>query len=199
MDGAGLSVSKKMDVFKRNINCLDVESALVLLAITWRNRLVHNFAENKLTDNTREVLSNSKDYIKEHYRGLDVDQLLKSFDSSYKSIPRFKEITALISASITFVTDVDKKLMDRLEVNTYLEEVIAHYILNGTEMEDIDAKHNPVKTVRSIWTKPIEIKKKKLLNVFGQYGCEISIDYTLIESLSSLSYKEALQKFNIRV
>jgi hypothetical protein len=199
MDSAGHRVSMKLEAFNESLVCLEVEYALVKLTITWRNRLVHNFADNELTEDVRKILINdkNKEYIKEQYRGLDIEELLQSFDTSFKSIPKFKEITALVSASIRFITDIDEKLINVLEADTYVNEMISDYILGDTDLEIPDDKESRLKRLENIWTKNKELKVKKLVNIIGQYGCTIPSEHPIIESLSNLNYKEAKQKFGI--
>lgn len=199
MDKAGQRVSMKLDAFRANVKCLDVEYALVKLAVTWRNRLVHNFADNELSEDARTILSNPsyEDYIKEKYRGLNIKAVLQSFDASSKNVPKFKEITALVSASINFITDIDEKLVGIVDQNIYADEIIRHYIMVDANSGIPSNKKDRLKKVESIWTKNQEIKIKKLKNIFAQYGC-IFLDTDLaITNLLNLTVKDARQKFNL--
>lgn len=199
MDGTNQSVSNKLEVFRKHINCLDVEYALVKLMIVWRNRLVHNFAENDITEEIRKILSTeaNKKYIKENYRNLEIDKLLESFDNSFKSIPKFKEITSFVSAAVKFITDVDDKLVSSLDLEKYFKEIIYNYILGDPNMQTPNDKDSRLKRLQGIWNKNDEIKKKKLVNIFAQYGCLIPDDYQLIEELSNKSFKEAKSFFEL--
>ncbi|SCN02041.1 hypothetical protein [Bacillus wiedmannii] len=199
MDKAGQRVAMKLDAFRANVKCLDVEYALVKLAITWRNRLVHNFADNELPEDARGILSNpnNEEYIKERYRGLNIKTVLQSFDASSKSVPKFKEITALVSASINFITDIDEKLVGTIDQNIYADEIVNHYIMVDANSGSYSDKKERLRKVESIWAKDRETKIKKIKNIFAQYGCIFLDTDLIVTNLSNLTVKGARQKFNL--
>jgi len=101
--GAGQSADKKFMVLSNHINISSIQDfdkyyALTNLAFKWRNRLVHIFAENQITQETRDILTNNEKFYLDNFQGLEIKRLLNRFDNS--NTPSFKEITSIVEQFI---------------------------------------------------------------------------------------------------
>lgn len=161
---AGNFVSMKFDAFKKHLdNCALVEAALVELALKWRNRLVHHFADNDVTSKCRRTLIENKDYIKSTFRGLEVDLLLCNFDKKGE-VPKFKEITSFIQATILFISAVDEILINKLNLEQYCHEVIKNHL------SDCEDSKERIRRLDNIWSKDFETKKRILISILCNNG-----------------------------
>jgi len=160
MTKAGQSVYCRMLAFTTSLQDPPAEVELVKLAITWRNRLVHHFGLNAFDGEDRRKLISNKDYFRNNYRNLDVENMLANFDKGMKAVPTFKEVTSIIAGTIRFVTTIDAILISTLDYKIYGQQVIAAYIGSDNRKERID----------SIWSKTNELKIRKLNNILREYG-----------------------------
>lgn len=130
-DGAGRSVNSRFELFYREARKSDIEidkyAALVALAIQWRNNTVHYGANNELDGEYRTLLKRHKDYYIDEFRHLNVDEMLKSFDSN-DGHPSFKEVTSMIHAIHKYVECVDKHLLKSLNIERFKQDILdKHY------------------------------------------------------------------------
>lgn len=155
---ANQSVYKRYTVFKEWIYDLpDIESALVDLTISWRNRLIHSNANNPISEKSREILIANMDTISDNYQGLIIVETLEAF--SNKNAPKFKEITAMIRACRTFVQELDRNLITRLDKKRFTNELISYYV-----NEVINQK------VNTLWGKDEETRKRQLRNFLKNFS-----------------------------
>lgn len=163
-NGAGRSVNNKFEVFFQETREYDTEvckyAALVALAIQWRNNKVHYGANNALDAEYRALLDQYKSFYIDDFRHLDVDQMLKSFDSRNGS-PSFKEVTSMINAIHKYVECVDNHLLKSLNFERYKSDILEeHY-----------AKCMLAK--RKLNNLADERKEAYLKTMFRQYGFEV--------------------------
>ncbi|WP_163114078.1 hypothetical protein [Bacillus velezensis] len=164
------SIFGKFKSFNRKyhvkISAIAVEVAMIELAITWRNRLVHFKSDNRISQSKRNLLVNSKSYIQTEYQGLDIEDLLTNYDG-YKNPPRFKEVTALIRAIHKYIEILDAAVIANINYMSYSEAVIRHYIneKDGTLKE---------KRINDIWSRDLQTTQRKLTNILYSYGFEES-------------------------
>jgi hypothetical protein len=160
-----MSIFRKFKAFNKEYNSIRsstaVEIAMIELAITWRNRLIHYNSDNVISQSTRDLLIRNRTRIQSDYQGLDINDLLSNYDG-YKNPPRFKEVTALIRAIHKYVEILDKEIIRRLNFQAYAESVVKQY-LNNSNKDD---------RINNIWSKDQETTIKKLKNVLVNNGFE---------------------------
>lgn len=130
-DGTGRSVNNRFELFfqeaRKSDTDLEKYAALVALAIQWRNNTVHFGANNELSDEYRSILTQNRDYYKKEFRNLDVDAMLKAFDSE-DIHPSFKEITSMINAIHKYVECIDGFLLSNLNLDRFQQDLLdKHY------------------------------------------------------------------------
>lgn len=143
---------------------VDVEKAMMELAITWRNRLVHYASDNTIKPAVRRTLQSNATYLHSTYQGLDVDDLLNNYDEM-SSPPHFKEITALIRAVHTYVEALDKSILQVINYQSYVDELIRRYV---NEKGESDRQ----KRINSIWSRDSDTITRKLVNIICSQGFE---------------------------
>tara|TARA_R110002096_G_scaffold401123_1_gene597894 strand:- start:2036 stop:2974 length:939 start_codon:yes stop_codon:yes gene_type:complete len=142
--GAGQSVDKKFIVLSEYIDWTTIPNfdkyfALTNLALKWRNRLIHFFAENDINEDVRNVLKNNKDFFFDNFQGLDIDRLLDNFDNS--KTPSFKEITSIIRSIHKCVQLADEYLLNNINKETHFIECLDfHFKLNTLKESDLKSK-----------------------------------------------------------
>jgi hypothetical protein len=123
MDGAGQSVSKRLETFSVFLAPLAVRQQLFLkLAIDWRNRRVHSLANDTLTGEEQKELLSHSEKLNEDHRGLDVKMLVARYRAN--EAPSFKDAASVINVTHTAVENFDKQLLAGLEIESYLRGLI---------------------------------------------------------------------------
>lgn len=157
------SVDNSRSIYKRiNLICqyYEIQStdfALVDLLICWRNRLTHFQAENDISLSNRRILEQNIEKIKEKHCGLSIDETLISFDNC--DFPTFKEITSFVRASINLVSELDRCLLDDIDLVTYSDRIIVDYL-------------NTKKDIRlnNIFSKDSKTAEKNIRQILAQNG-----------------------------
>jgi hypothetical protein len=139
---AGQSVDKKFMVLSNYVKTeiikdFDKYYALTNLALKWRNKLIHFFAENEITLETRKILTDNHKFYYDNFQGLEIKRLLEQFDNSH--VPRFKEITSIIRGIHKFVELSDEFLLNKLKKELHFIECFDFHFKLNTENE-IDLK-----------------------------------------------------------
>lgn len=193
---AGRSIGKKVDALRDRYDLsASVESNLTKVAIPWRNRLVHNFANNEVSKEIRESLLDQKEHISSEYSGLDISSLLNRFDKS--KTPRFKEITSLVHAVHNFVYKIDRILLTELDLKRYSKEVLHHHLVKKGSL-----KKSPNSRAGKIWSKTNSATLKSLKQILQNYGfttelsendIRLKVDY--LKKISEINPKEAIKRF----
>ncbi|TGL23132.1 hypothetical protein EHQ42_03115 [Leptospira levettii] len=119
---AGRSVYQKVTLIGEYLEIDKLLIALMELMIAWRNNLTHAFAENIITDTTREYLKSKQLEILNLYSGLKIEESIKKAEE--KISPDFKDVASLIAASHRFIEEIDNKILEKLDINLYAKEVI---------------------------------------------------------------------------
>lgn len=105
------------------------EKDLVQLMILWRNGLVHNLNNFCLhpdfSDLEARLQAHSSDFFSDHCH-LDINALIDHFKQ--KKIPTFKDTTSMIKASINYLYELDKELIQSLDKDVYINDCICNYI-----------------------------------------------------------------------
>ncbi len=135
--------------------------ALLNLGRAWRHRLLHSRSTAKLGGSVRGILRRDADTILTTFSGLNVEVLLKHFDSGAE--PSFKETTSLIRAGQRFIEAADTELLSRLDLQRYAEEAVDSYVLD----EDVA---NRERRVDNIWGKDPQRRRSSVLRVLESFG-----------------------------
>ena len=160
----GRSVNMRFNLFyhetrKSNIE-IDKYAALVALAIQWRNNTVHFGANNELDKEYKVLLKKHHDFYMEEFCHLNVDEMLKSFDSK-DGHPSFKEVTSMINAIHKYVECVDGYLLGNLDIERFkLDLLDKHYL----KCKQARRKMNSLSNNR---------KETYLKTLYRQYGFEV--------------------------
>ncbi|AFA50206.1 hypothetical protein [Acetobacterium woodii] len=163
-----------------------INSSIVDLMICWRNRLVHYKAENKPLDEVINLLKRDRDKIMERHNGMDILLTLERFEK--KQTPTFKEIASMIKAMIEYVYQLDKQLIEDIDLLAYCDIIIIKYI-----RENVD------KRLQNIYKKPEKSREKVIWNILSEYGLKEDMDINLksfVSDLSKISYGSAKNKYN---
>jgi hypothetical protein len=183
-DSFGRSVYLKAMAISRYLGIGEINQAMVDLTICWRNKLVHYNAENRIEQKSYEVLLREKENISKAHNGLNIERVIDSYEK--KRVPSFKEITSMVRASIDFITEIDQKLIDQLDILNYSDRLIYNYIST-----------NLVSRLNNIYSKDDDTKRRVLRNIFKDYGFSEEEDDDVdgfIEKLAELNYALAKRK-----
>lgn len=166
-DSVGRSVNNRFELFYHEARkyCTEIDkyAALVALAIQWRNNTVHYGADNKLSNEYRLILKKYNVFYMEEFRHLDIDAMLKSFDSE-DGHPSFKEVTSMINAIHKYVEHLDVFLLDSLNLERFKWDLLdKHY----TNYKQSRRKFNNLTEER---------KEDYLKTLYRQYGFDIDND-----------------------
>lgn len=124
MDGTGLKVSKRLDVFCEFLPALaPAKLALLKLAIDWRNLRVHSLAEDRLANGEEEVLRKHAADFRLDYSGLEIAELLRHYRAGVA--PTFKEAASVVRLCHEAVEHFDGHLLARLDIETYVLDAMA--------------------------------------------------------------------------
>lgn len=183
-DSFGRSVYLKAMTISKHLDINEINQALVDLTICWRNKLVHYNAENRIEQKSYEVLLKIKERISQEHSGLNIERIIDSYEK--KRVPSFKEVASMVRASIDFITEVDNKLIEQLDILSYSDRIIYEYL-----------SADPVTRLNNIYSKDDATKHRVLRNVFKEYGFSEEEDNVVdrfIEMLTRLNYASAKRK-----
>lgn len=196
------SVYEKLLVFCKflSLEQTDVDRSLVELAINWRNRMVHHFAENEFSSKAINTLVQENTYIKEKYSGLDIEQLLLGFEISSKNPPRFKEVTSLINAIINLVYKIDNELVKILDEEKYTHDVIKTYVVQQCKARNDKGQKRckPFTVLKEVWSTDKERKVYSILSQFGYEYYKTGKTVPYVEEMLNLSLNEIATKLDIQ-
>lgn len=171
LDGAGRSVLQKAQIFSECYRVHPVTHALIDVLITWRNNVFHELADNKIKQESREVLLSNATYIAENYRGLDVSDLPSKAEKGASLT--FKETASLINAVHHYVQEIDTAVLGAFDPITFCTEAVKDAINNKKQETGFAAKYLSL---------PIEKRRRFLRNWFmNSYGLS-EIDEKVLES-----------------
>jgi hypothetical protein len=107
------SVYKKAASFSDWVPSSRVEGALVETLITWRNNVMHELADNKLSQGSRDTIRDCCNEIANAYCGLDTSNLAEKAERGDDLT--LKETTSLIAAAQKFVEKADGYVLGKLD------------------------------------------------------------------------------------
>jgi hypothetical protein len=107
------SVYKKAHTFANWVPKCEVAAALVETLITWRNNTMHELADNKLTQQSKDILRDEAEKISINYCNLDPENLCEKAESGADLT--FKETASLINAAHKFVETTDSYILKKLD------------------------------------------------------------------------------------
>lgn len=185
-DGTGHRVYEKYKLVSDEYEVSDIDIAVVDLMICWRNKMTHFDADNDISNESRNILAasiNEDETVKKIH--LDSNQMINSFDQN--ECPTFKEMAFMISRTISFVESIDKILIDRVNVLTFLNDVLCN-----------EFKNNP-HIFHSIFSTTGDRRRKRLIQFIKNYGfVEVENnsedEKNFIDHILRMSYKEAKDK-----
>ncbi len=197
---AGQSADKKFMVLCDHIKMDSIQDfekyyALTNLAFKWRNKLVHIFAENQITQETRAILTINEGFYHDNFQGLDIIRLLKQFDNS--NTPSFKEITSIVRGVHNYVELADGYLLKTINKENHFTECLDfHFKLNTENLSSLRQK-----TAR-FCNSPYERRLNSLNQAIMNYGFSkieeplTKINENCISTLSNFSFKQTMQFLN---
>lgn len=111
---------------------LELVSALIDLAIQWRNVLVHEGVDNSLANNTYRVLSKYKDQLNENQYGtLNVDEMKQHFKDN--KVMTFKEVAVLIRNIVDFGYILNAYWTNAVDKKKYITEMLKRILLESKD------------------------------------------------------------------
>lgn len=171
--------SERNSVYKRIVRINEEYSInktyyhLVLLAISWRNKLTHSFNENDIAPDTRVYLNNHIEDISSEFRNLDIEDTLERFKKS--EVPTFKDTASLLSATQKFVADLDSQIVSKLDIKDYVDEILSDHFTkkpqkyNNYQKKDYNARLNILENILKIYSFDEKIKNHELDNLLKGY------------------------------
>lgn len=166
IDGAGRSVSKRLNVLEQHIQIGDqILSALIATMIKWRNKAVHSEDRDELEDIHQEALEKNAEKISERFRGLDTNILIDGYSNNRR--PHHKEVASFINATHKYVRAIDANLLEILVPEQYMKELVWVGICE-TDCDDGFDNGKRKRLIHSKWGHSLHRKKKKSVLGFLQ-------------------------------
>lgn len=182
------SIYKRVTIINAHYKVATVNSAFVDLLICWRNRATHYQADNNISEVNRKILMMNKEFVKTDFCGLDVCEMLESFDRG--EVPSFKEVTSLVRASINYVYEIDRILLTDLDLVSYADRTLMFYLREKSG----SSKGDPNPRVDNIFSKDVSSRKRMLQQILMQNGFTASISPNKVddfcETVSKLNYQK---------
>lgn len=139
-----------------------------------------------------DQLNSDRRQIYKEFCGLDTDRLLKNFDEG--NAPSFKEVTSLTMASINFVYELDKILINNIDLTLYADRVLIDHIRSHGKKKDDMAK-----VINNIFLKDTTTARRIIKQILAQNGFSTGdtaneVD-VFCERVSELSCKDATNHY----
>lgn len=125
LDGAGHSVSKRVECLARYFEIDDRLNALVRLAIIWRNSIIHSATRHHTQKELLEIrtpLLQNAIYYEQHFCHLDVHRAIEDITQAHEL--SLKEVTSFVRAVRFFVDQVDEALIAKVNLNSYASSAL---------------------------------------------------------------------------
>ncbi|MBV5313756.1 MAG: hypothetical protein JZU47_10695 [Prolixibacteraceae bacterium] len=122
---AGQSVYKKTIFIADEIDVDPILIALMEVLITWRNYTFHYDIDNEIRESSLNCLVEKADELKGRFAGLEIIQLKKTWESGGDFT--FKETASLIKGTQDFVSEIDKYIIENIDLERYFLETIEKY------------------------------------------------------------------------
>jgi hypothetical protein len=173
------------------------EAKLAEIAIVWRNRLVHQSADNRINKSLiSDALSYSSQYA-EIYQGLAIDRLIKHAELRPVTPPTLKEVTGIIRATHKLIERIDWNLLGKLQASNYLEQVLSLHLTSDTDPSQLSVTGRAGK----IWGKSLPRRRSAIVEIarnngFSEYsaGAPNHVTEEEIETLAEMTPTEAVAK-----
>jgi hypothetical protein len=137
------------------------EVALLEIAATWRNRVVHNHVTGRLSNAAIGSALAQSALFAELYQGLDVSALIERARRSPAHAPTFKEATAIVRCAHRFVERADKAILLDRDLEPYLQEVLRLYLIR-----DVEARPGtPMRRASNIWSRSFDRRRTTIRNI----------------------------------
>ena len=143
--------------------------ALVDLAASWRNDLVHaDDARPVLASAIRAALETDAERIRREYAHLDVSQLLDNFDSG--QAPSTKEATSMIAVVQNLARKIDAAAILRVaRTETGVEETASALLASHFSLRAMGTR-SAWAELSDLWQGSNEQRRSKLMKVFERIG-----------------------------
>lgn len=158
------SVHKRVKYINSHFGLIVAETAFIDLLICWRNKMVHYDADNNITSDNRQLLLDNKCSISKDFCGLDIVAVLEHFDENI--VPTFKEVTSLVRATINYIYQLDGILINQLDLKSYADRIIIHYLREGKPKE----KENTNPRINNVFSKGDSAKLRTIKQILKQNG-----------------------------
>ena len=139
---------------------LELVIAFVDMAIQWRNRLVHNGANNVLNQNTKRVIKHKyRDLLNTNeYGTLEVDKMFKDFELNTIT---FKELAVLIRSIIDFGYILNAYWINAIEKNEYIIKILDKWNKKAiiTKLKPLLPERRKSYVIMSLRSQKISLKK----------------------------------------
>ena len=187
LHSSGHSIAGRLRILGKHYpECRGFPWALVMLAVTWRNRMVHSLADESPDEAAREILDAQKTDAFEQFRHLDVSRAIAAAERA--STPSFKEAASVIQACHLFVEVLDRKLLATLEAQPYLDQVFFHHF------RSMESRATALERLSTLWGRDSSRRKSTIGNILKSEGSLASTSVepvtAWISKLNSLSYAE---------
>ncbi len=192
------SVFGKFNTIEKYVNNSDkLLSALVEIAIVWRNRRVHTDADDVLSVTCRRILRSGSAEAAKQFRGLEIDEMLDRFEENEN--PRLKEIASLIKATQDYVGVIEEYFFENLDEQKFLKELVWRGLSESVSLERTREESRKQCSER-VWGKSGKNKQKAVERFLQRNGLSRSepernekwvvFEENVVVELSSMSPKE---------
>jgi hypothetical protein len=137
------------------------EVALLEIAVVWRNRLIHNHVDGRVSNATIGKARSHEQLFLTSYQGLIIDDLLERARRSPVHAPRLKEVTAIVRCAQKFVERADAALLHDLDLEPHLREIIRLYLMRDTGARSGILMHR----ANNVWGKSPHRRRSTIHNI----------------------------------
>jgi hypothetical protein len=168
--------------------------SIAVLAISWRNTIVHSSARPILDDADRDQLERCAARIEAEHSGLRIRESLEAFSNA--ACPRFKEVASFSKSIADLVYSLDRALVCKLDVEQYAGDVLSDYYF---KKQALLLKH---------WSRSADTREKTLRQILMMYGfgstdanasgyprSSNSLGAAYVRAISAISVAEATDRF----
>jgi hypothetical protein len=169
IDGCGRSIFCKFNVIREiylSAKPASVMAALIEVMIVWRNRQVHSDDDNEVSTESWKILRENADWIKNEFRGMEVNRLLSDFEK--EGPPKFKEIASFIRASQEVVRIVDAQLLQAIDPEAFVKDLI--WIRSGKATQNENERTARKKLIQGIWGRDSSDRQQRIVSFLKNCG-----------------------------
>lgn len=123
IDKAGRSIFEKIKTLNENLPIPNpLLYALAGVLVSWRNESAHIESDDRISDDQRSVIAQSRTQINAQFSGLDEKILLRDYDNN--SPPTFKEVASLINVAHHFIENLEERLFSNVDGDEFLRDLV---------------------------------------------------------------------------